>query len=104
MLEHIDACNALIEAALSRGEGVLVHCQAGQSKPRSFECLHFIITRPIGRSVTIVAAFLMYSRHLDRDSALELIREARPSIGSVAPSSLRSSGNSVVSEALTKDS
>jgi dual specificity phosphatase 12 len=31
VLEHIPACNALIEAALSRDEGVLVHCQAGMS-------------------------------------------------------------------------
>lgn len=29
----------------------------------------------------MVAAFLMYSRNLDRDSALDLIRQARPSVG-----------------------
>ncbi|KAF8328192.1 uncharacterized protein EI90DRAFT_3218374 [Cantharellus anzutake] len=63
VLEHIPACNALIEAALSRGEGILVHCQAGMS-----------------RSATIVAAFLMYSQNLDRDSAIKLIQQARPSV------------------------
>lgn len=37
VLEHIPACNALIEAALSRGDGVLVHCQAGMSSHISFK-------------------------------------------------------------------
>ncbi|KAF9517534.1 hypothetical protein BS47DRAFT_1290905 [Hydnum rufescens UP504] len=63
ILEHIPACNALIEAALARNDGVLVHCQAGMS-----------------RSVAIVAGFLMYSLKLDRDAALELIRKVRPSV------------------------
>lgn len=35
VLAHVDATNALIEAALARGEGVLVHCQAGQSESAS---------------------------------------------------------------------
>lgn len=34
VLAHIDATNVLIEAALARNEGVLVHCQAGQSELR----------------------------------------------------------------------
>jgi len=33
-----------------------------------------------GRSVAIVAAYLMHSRDLDPDSALSLIRKVRPSI------------------------
>lgn len=33
-----------------------------------------------GRSATIVAAYLMYSRDLDTNSALELIKKARPNI------------------------
>ena len=33
-----------------------------------------------GRSATIVAAYLMYSRQLAPDVALELIRTARPQI------------------------
>jgi hypothetical protein len=31
-----------------------------------------------GRSITIVAAYLMYSRDLNVQAALDLIREARP--------------------------
>lgn len=42
ILEHIPACNALIEAALARNDGVLVHCQAGMSQlnsqPVRFPC------------------------------------------------------------------
>ena len=33
-----------------------------------------------GRSATIVAAYLMYSRDLDTNAALELIKKARPNI------------------------
>lgn len=52
-----------IQAELDKGRSVLVHCQAGMS-----------------RSVTIVAAYLMYTRHLTPEAALELIRKSRPNI------------------------
>ncbi|KII87806.1 hypothetical protein PLICRDRAFT_176572 [Plicaturopsis crispa FD-325 SS-3] len=63
VLTHFLPSIAFIEAELEKGRGVLVHCQAGMS-----------------RSATIVAAFLMHSRNLDRDAALDLIRKARPCI------------------------
>ncbi|KAK0241705.1 hypothetical protein EDD85DRAFT_902245 [Armillaria nabsnona] len=52
-----------IQAELDKGRSLLVHCQAGMS-----------------RSVTIVAAYLMYTRHLTPEAALELIRKSRPNI------------------------
>ncbi|KAK0212756.1 hypothetical protein DFS33DRAFT_1377223 [Desarmillaria ectypa] len=52
-----------IQAELDKGRSVLVHCQAGMS-----------------RSVTLVAAYLMYTRHLTPEAALELIRKSRPNI------------------------
>ncbi|KAG7439997.1 uncharacterized protein BT62DRAFT_1051642 [Guyanagaster necrorhizus] len=52
-----------IQAELDKGRSVLVHCQAGMS-----------------RSVTLVAAYLMYTRHLSPEAALELIRKSRPNI------------------------
>jgi len=39
-----------------------------------------LLNPPSGRSPTIVAAYLMYSRHLDTDAALQLIRESRPDV------------------------
>ena len=43
--------------------------------------LPLLSTSPcVGRSVAIVAAYLMYSRHLDTEAALGLIRESRPNI------------------------
>jgi hypothetical protein len=33
-----------------------------------------------GRSATIVAAYLMYSRNIDTETALEMIRKVRPNI------------------------
>ena len=33
-----------------------------------------------GRSVTIVAAYLMYVQHIDYEAALDLIRNVRPNI------------------------
>ncbi|KAF9528366.1 hypothetical protein CPB83DRAFT_854486 [Crepidotus variabilis] len=61
ILIHFLPAIHFIQAELDKGRGVLVHCQAG-----------------ISRSATIVAAYLMYSRNLDRDSALKMIRQVRP--------------------------
>uniref|UniRef100_A0A0W0FZG5 protein-tyrosine-phosphatase n=1 Tax=Moniliophthora roreri TaxID=221103 RepID=A0A0W0FZG5_MONRR len=63
ILQHFLPSISFIQAELSKGRGVLVHCQAG-----------------ISRSVAIVAAYLMYDRHLTPDEALDLIRKARPSV------------------------
>ncbi|KAA1472417.1 hypothetical protein DENSPDRAFT_800964 [Dentipellis sp. KUC8613] len=62
ILQHLLPSIAFIQAELDKNRGVLVHCQAGMS-----------------RSATIVAAYLMYSQHLDVDGALEAIRKVRPS-------------------------
>ncbi|KAG7093920.1 hypothetical protein E1B28_007556 [Marasmius oreades] len=63
ILQHFLPSISFIQAELNKGRGVLVHCQAGLS-----------------RSVAIVAAYLMYDRHLTPDEALDLIRKARPFI------------------------
>ncbi|KAK7061111.1 tyrosine protein phosphatase yvh1 [Paramarasmius palmivorus] len=63
ILQHFLPSISFIQAELNKGRGVLVHCQAG-----------------ISRSSAIVAAYLMYDRHLTPDEALDLIRKARPSI------------------------
>ncbi|KAF9653644.1 phosphatases II, partial [Thelephora ganbajun] len=63
ILNHLVASTSFIGAELEKGRSVLVHCQGG-----------------IGRSATIVAAYLMYSHQLDTDGALKLIRQSRPYI------------------------
>ncbi|KAK7044814.1 hypothetical protein R3P38DRAFT_2881005 [Favolaschia claudopus] len=63
ILVHFIPSITFIQAELDKGRGVLVHCQAGMS-----------------RSVTIVAAYLMYSEHIDTQTALDIIRRARPNI------------------------
>ncbi|KAF8637468.1 hypothetical protein AX16_010796 [Volvariella volvacea WC 439] len=61
ILVHLPPSIQFIEKELEKGRGVLVHCQAG-----------------VSRSATIVAAYLMYSRDISADEALEIIREKRP--------------------------
>ncbi|KAJ7108682.1 hypothetical protein C8R44DRAFT_803346 [Mycena epipterygia] len=63
VLVHFIPAITFIQAELDKGRGVLVHCQAGMS-----------------RSVTIVAAYLMYTQNIDTQSALDVIRKARPNI------------------------
>ncbi|PFH48684.1 hypothetical protein AMATHDRAFT_5592 [Amanita thiersii Skay4041] len=63
VLVHLLPAIHFIQAEMDKGRGVLVHCQAG-----------------VSRSATIVAAYLMYSRNMDTESALELIKEARPNV------------------------
>ncbi|KAJ7461746.1 hypothetical protein B0H11DRAFT_2055850 [Mycena galericulata] len=63
VLVHFIPAITFIQAELDKGRGVLVHCQAGMS-----------------RSVTIVAAYLMYTQNIDTQSALDIIRQARPNI------------------------
>ncbi|KAI0079219.1 phosphatases II [Panus rudis PR-1116 ss-1] len=63
MLPHLVPAITFIQKQLDNGYGVLVHCLAG-----------------ISRSATIVAAYLMYSRGIDADDALALIRQARSQV------------------------
>ncbi|KAJ7666010.1 hypothetical protein DFH06DRAFT_1268219 [Mycena polygramma] len=63
VLVHFIPAITFIQAELDKGRGVLVHCQAGMS-----------------RSVTIVAAYLMYTQNIDPQAALDIIRQARPNI------------------------
>ncbi|KAJ7204785.1 hypothetical protein GGX14DRAFT_459753 [Mycena pura] len=63
VLVHFIPAITFIQAELDKGRGLLVHCQAGMS-----------------RSVTIVAAYLMYSQRIDPQEALDVIRKARPNI------------------------
>lgn len=63
VLRHLLPSIHFIQAELEKGRGVLVHCHAG-----------------ISRSSTIVAAYLMYSKNLDTEAALEMIKNVRPNI------------------------
>ncbi|KNZ78667.1 Dual specificity protein phosphatase 12 [Termitomyces sp. J132] len=63
ILQHLLPSIHFIEAELNKGRGVLVHCHAG-----------------VSRSASLIAAYLMYSKRLDRETALEMIRNVRPSI------------------------
>ncbi|KAJ6472654.1 hypothetical protein DFH09DRAFT_1057900 [Mycena vulgaris] len=63
ILVHFVPAITFIQAELDKGRGVLVHCQAGMS-----------------RSVTIVAAYLMYTENIDPPTALDIIRKARPNV------------------------
>ena len=56
-----DETSDLIDAYLADGKKILIHCAAG-----------------ISRSPTILAAYLMRSRGMSCDEALEFIRRARP--------------------------
>lgn len=63
VLRHLLPSIHFIQAEMSKGRGVLVHCHGG-----------------ISRSATIVAAYLMYTLNLDPEAALEMIRKVRPNI------------------------
>ncbi|KAG6867672.1 hypothetical protein C0993_012551 [Termitomyces sp. T159_Od127] len=63
ILQHLLPSIHFIEAELEKGRGVLVHCHAG-----------------VSRSASVVAAYLMYSKRLDMEAALDMIRKVRPSI------------------------
>jgi dual specificity phosphatase 12 len=85
VLVHLIPAISFIQEQLDMDRGVLVHCQAGMS-PFSPVRLHLflhIAHRFTGRSVTIVAAYLMYSQNLDETAALDLIRNVRPEVQSV---------------------
>ncbi|KAI0032407.1 hypothetical protein K488DRAFT_78503 [Vararia minispora EC-137] len=62
ILQHLVPAITFIDAELRKGRGVLVHCQAGMS-----------------RSAAVAAAYVMYHKNVDAQTALAIIREARPS-------------------------
>ncbi|KAL1742289.1 hypothetical protein HDZ31DRAFT_43583 [Schizophyllum fasciatum] len=68
VLTHFLPSISFIQSELDKGRGVLVHCVAGMS-----------------RSVTIVAAYLMYTYKLMPDEAIEVIRQRREGAVEVAP-------------------
>ncbi|KAI5479904.1 hypothetical protein MNV49_002462 [Pseudohyphozyma bogoriensis] len=63
IIAHFAGSNDFIGDALAKGEGVLVHCQAG-----------------VSRSTTLVAAFLMAELDLDVESAVEMVRRVRSQV------------------------
>ncbi|TDL15593.1 phosphatases II [Rickenella mellea] len=63
LLRHFPKCIQFMEEELSKGFGVLVHCQAG-----------------ISRSATIVTAYLMFTQQIDSLSALKLVEKVRPCV------------------------
>ncbi|BGP32417.1 tyrosine protein phosphatase yvh1 [Rhodotorula toruloides] len=63
ILEHFVPTADFIDAALSKGQNVLVHCQAG-----------------VSRSTTLLAAYLMRNHGLNVEQAVERIRSVRPQV------------------------
>lgn len=81
ILQHLVPAITFIQGEVDKGRDVLVHCQAGTSG-----YLHIYVTVfgcnlcIAGRSATVVAAYIMYSQHVDLNTAMDLIRKVRPSI------------------------
>lgn len=63
IIAHFHDSNTFIREALARGEGVLVHCQAG-----------------VSRSTTLVAAFLMEELELEAEQAVDMVRMVRSQV------------------------
>ncbi|GAA5865838.1 hypothetical protein JCM1840_006269 [Sporobolomyces johnsonii] len=63
IIEHFVPCADFIDSALSKGQNVLVHCQAG-----------------VSRSTTLVAAYLMLKLKLNVEQAVDKIRSVRPQV------------------------
>jgi dual specificity phosphatase 12 len=61
LLQHFSAAVAYIDAALTQGGGVFVHCAMGKS-----------------RSATLVCAYLIWKDGLSPTAALEQVCEGRP--------------------------
>ncbi|CAI6001716.1 unnamed protein product [Closterium sp. NIES-64] len=68
--KYIDTTSSFLEAAISKGEGVLVHCYEGRS-----------------RSVSIVLAYLMTKRRMPLAEAWVVLQSAHPHGNPTPPSS-----------------
>ncbi|KAG2176268.1 hypothetical protein INT43_005502 [Umbelopsis isabellina] len=62
IMKHFPDCNQFIQSSIDKSQNVLVHCEAGMS-----------------RSVTIVAAYLMWKRQISPKEAITIIKQAWPS-------------------------
>lgn len=63
LLSHFEDCLRFIDEGRDNGTGVLVHCQVGCS-----------------RSATIVIAWMMRTKKLSLENALDLVTESRPCV------------------------
>ena len=61
LLSHLDRCVAFIVQARAEGRAVLVHCHAG-----------------VGRSVTVITAFMMKTDQLTFEKAYENLKTVKP--------------------------
>jgi len=61
VLSHLPSCVEFVEKSISEGTGVLIHCAAG-----------------ISRSSTVACAYLMKTDNISFETALEIVRAARP--------------------------
>ena len=78
ILKHLVSAITFIQEELDKGHGVLVHCMAGISESHLAYIASGLLSGAKGRSVAIVAAYLMYARELSPTEALDLVRKARP--------------------------
>jgi dual specificity phosphatase 12 len=61
LLQHLPTTNNFLDAALSQGGTVLIHCAMG-----------------VSRSASVLCAFLMHRKRLSPKQALEEVRTSRP--------------------------
>ena len=81
LLQHLVPAITFIQAEIDKGRDILVHCQAGTSGyPHIYVTVIGCNLCVAGRSATVVAAYIMYSRNVDLSTAIDLIRKVRPSI------------------------
>ncbi len=80
ILQYFVPAITFIQAELDKDHGVLVHCQTDISEFGSMVVRSLGDNLVLGRSASIVAAYLMVSQGLDPAGALEAIRRVRPDV------------------------